>query len=178
MARRTPCTARSSGVLKRSSLSKWFEITGLPVRRAKPDGEAKSAPTETVPTRPSCQPTPALIMSRFSVGMYSNTLQNSASRPSAARRTAALSNSMSGIPLSAVTPNSAKISCWRMRDRSARSFMFVWCSPPLGELSMTGVVAPDEDMGYSGSANCKKRNLPRSPQLHWKVFGQDVQTRL
>jgi hypothetical protein len=39
-----PYFTRSSGVLKRSSFSRWLEMTGLPVRRAKPVGEATSAP--------------------------------------------------------------------------------------------------------------------------------------
>ena len=46
-------------------------------------GEAKSAPTVACPTTPSPQPTPARTRSRFSAGMYSITLQYSASRPSA-----------------------------------------------------------------------------------------------
>jgi hypothetical protein len=32
-------------------------------------------------------------------------------------------------------------------------------------------------MGYSGSAKCK-RNLTWSPQLHRKVFGQDIRATL
>ena len=35
---------RISGVRKRSSFSRWLEITGLPVRSANPAGEARSAP--------------------------------------------------------------------------------------------------------------------------------------
>src|SRR5271166_4317847 len=120
IARRTPCTARSSGVLNRSSLSKWFDITGSPVRSAKPDGDARSAPTRATPTRPSCQPTPARIKSRFSDAIYSNTLQNSACRPSAATRTVSFSSSANGVPLKATTPSSAKSSCWRIRCSRAR----------------------------------------------------------
>src|SRR6516225_5038320 len=33
MARRTPCSASNSGVLKRCSFSRWLEITGFPVQR-------------------------------------------------------------------------------------------------------------------------------------------------
>src|SRR5262249_55268239 len=65
MARRTPWAKSRSGVLKRSSLSRWFEITGLPVRSAKPQGEARSAPTLAVPIRPSFQPPPARSKSPY-----------------------------------------------------------------------------------------------------------------
>ncbi len=59
---------------KRSSFSRWFEITGLPVFSAKPAGEARSAPTLASPTMPGGQPTPARISSRFSAGRCSSTL--------------------------------------------------------------------------------------------------------
>ncbi len=34
VARRMPCSTSNSGVLNRCSFSRWFEITGLPVRKA------------------------------------------------------------------------------------------------------------------------------------------------
>ena len=74
-----------SGVLKRSSISRWLEITGLPVFSANPAGEARSAPMLATPTTPRSQPTPALTRNRFSARRLS-TLQNSARRPSAVRR--------------------------------------------------------------------------------------------
>ena len=116
--------ASSSGVRNRSSCSRWFEITGLPVRSAKPAGEARSAPTLATPTTSGPQPTPARTSRQSSDGRCSSTLQNSASSPSAASRAVWSSSSVNGVPLSASTPSSVRISCWRMR----------WPSAVLGQL--------------------------------------------
>ena len=137
MARRMPCSTRSSGVRKRSSFSRWFEITGLPVCSAKPAGEARSAPTLASPTMPGGQPTPARISSRFSAGRCSSTLENSARRPSAANRAVRSSSSGKGVPLSASTPSSARSSCWRTRWRSSRR-LGPSGSSPSGGSSITG----------------------------------------
>jgi hypothetical protein len=55
--------------------------------------------------------------------------------------------------------------------------MFVWRSLFVGELSMTGVVGPDEGMGLFGLRK-GEGNLPRSTQWHPKVFGQDTRATL
>ena len=61
-------------------------MTGFPVRKAKPAGDSRSAPTLATPTTPGSHPTPARTSSRFSAGMCSRTLENSAPRPRAARQ--------------------------------------------------------------------------------------------
>ncbi len=59
IARRMPCSAMSCGVRNRVSSARWLEITGRPVLRAKPAGEARSAPIRAFPITSGPQPTPA-----------------------------------------------------------------------------------------------------------------------
>ena len=113
-------SASNSGVRNLCSFSRWFEITGLPVFKANPAGDSRSAPTVAEPTTPSSQPTPARTRKRFSAGWYSRTLQNSAWRPSATRRVVSFRSSRNSFRCSAKTPSSARISCCRIRTRSAR----------------------------------------------------------
>jgi hypothetical protein len=155
MARRTPCKASSSGVRKRSSFSSWLEMTGLPVRKAYPAGDSRSAPTVAAPTSPSSQPTPVRRRKRFSAGMYSSTLENSASRPSAAIRTASASSSSSGVLRSAMTPSSARISCCRMRARTARSLIF-------GSGDVSGGASTTGRFGSGGAMGPQKLRLTAS----------------
>src|SRR3954468_23615859 len=56
-------------------------MTGLPVRRAYPAGDAISAPTVALPTISDPQPTPAQTRKRLSCGMYFRTLAKSALSP-------------------------------------------------------------------------------------------------
>ena len=111
---------RISGVRNRSSFSRWLEITGLPVRNANPAGEAEIGADRGDADNAASQPTPARTRSRFSAGMCSSTLQNSACRPSAVSLAVSPRSLSNEAPCSAATPSSANISCWRIRCCRAR----------------------------------------------------------
>ena len=115
-------------------------MTGLPVRRAKPAGEARSAPTVATPTTPGSQPTPARTRSRFSIR---DVLQHLAELGAQAfgRQPRGLGQKLVEVgPCRAMTPSSAKISCWRMRCCSARSVTSGL--PSFGGSSTTGSSEP------------------------------------
>ena len=68
---------------RRSETLLIFEVignNGLSGPQRVTAGRSRSAPTVAEPTTPSSQPTPARTRSRFSAGIYSRTLQYSASQ--------------------------------------------------------------------------------------------------
>jgi hypothetical protein len=132
-------------------------VLGMAIERERQDRSLKAAlahqevllkeitPTVAFPTMPGSQPTPARTRKRLSSGICSRILQNSASMPSAVRRTVSASNRSKPPPCKAATPISASISCCRMRLLSARDVAGGAVSPGLGSTTGVGSLSPLPD---------------------------------